>query len=243
MRGFRQASAQAFTLGSIPISGYPFSTFMLFAQTAAGLGGGNFCAFSLSDTIGTSTDGHKFMVYGSISGTGFSARTIVGATDKEAKVAIAGMSSGIIYGVMGVWTSASLRECFVCRIGAIDTASQTTSLTPAFDTADIGRFYAGATATEYLTGQIGYFSIWDRAFTSTEFTDAFGSGQASQKNWNDPRAVFPANLKFMWQASKLASAASNDKDQWAGITLTNVGSPTNLDEPPMLRRSPFAMAA
>lgn len=141
--------------------------------------------------------------------------------------------------VLAVFASDSDRRIYVVKPGAIGTAQQTSTVAPSFGTFDIGRWLGGGTPSVYATGAMAYFTVWDCDFTTAEVTDYWGHATVGHKAFVDPRLVKPNNIKFFWRGNRLGSAASNDADGWGGLTLTNVGSPSLTDDPPVQRQTGY----
>lgn len=237
-RGFRSASSNYFSAASVPVSGYPFAIGCFFRYTVASTSSGDMTIASISDA-GDAAGGFRLMAYGTGSGSGFSARASTGAgggTDREAKYAMTVDSTNYRW-VMGVWRGDADREIFVAGdAGAFASAASTANCpAPTMSTFDIGRWFAGGAATIYLTGSVGYLTVWDADFTATEAADYFTAGAYNMASHVDPRGVKPNNIVFCWRGQRLASAASNDADQWGQIALTNGNSPTINEDPPIMR--------
>lgn len=236
-RSFRAAITQAWSVSAVPTTGYPFAIGTFFRYTAASTSSGDMTIASYSDA-GDAAGGDRLMAYGSASGSGFAARSSSGATDREAKYGMS-VDSTTWWWVLAVFASDSDRRIYVVDVGAINTAQQTTTIAPTHSTFDIGRWYAGGTATIYATGAMAYFTVWDCDFTTAEVTDYWGHATVGHKAFVDPRLVKPNNIKFFWRGNRLGSAASNDADGWGGLTLTNVGSPSLTDDPPVQRQTGY----
>lgn len=238
-RGFRSASSNYFSAATVPVSGYPFAIGCFFRFTAASVSSGDMTIASISDA-GDANGGFRLMAYGSGSGSGFAARASSGATDREAKYAMTVDSTNYRW-VMGVWRADADREIFVAGdAGAFaNTASTANCPAPTMSTFDIGRWFSAGAASVYLTGSVGYLTVWNADFTATEAADYFRAGATNMASFIDPRGVKPNNIVFCWRGQRLGSAASNDADQWAQNTLTNGNSPTINEDPPVMRQAAY----
>lgn len=236
-RTFRAGSSYAFSVSAVPTTGYPYAIGTFFRFTAASVSSGDMTIASYSDA-GDAAGGDRLMAYGSASGSGFAARSSVTGFDREAKYGMS-VNSTTWWWVLAVFASDSDRRIYVVDVGSIGTAQQTSTVAPAHDTFDIGRWLGGGSATTYATGSMAYFTVWDCDFTTTEVTDYWEHASSGHKAFVDPRLIKPNNIKFFWRGNRVGSTSSTEYDSWGGLTMTNVNGPLNSNDPFVQRQAGY----